>query len=240
MLLAIDLGNTRAKAAVFEGKRILAQVSVELLRAAPEIDAFSEKFPGITNAVCTSVGTQQLPMLKNVIVQQVSRDWKFPFVNLYGTPETLGIDRMVLASGAALAHPGCNTLVIDAGTCITYDFIDDCANYHGGAISPGLSMRYRALHDFTAKLPLVTPDAPGSFTGKSTREAINSGVVNGLVAELEAFMDHYRAAGNFIIILTGGDSEFLAGRLKNRIFANPNFLLESLNRLFQYQITNDQ
>jgi type III pantothenate kinase len=130
--------------------------------------------------------------------------------------------------------------VIDAGTCVTFDFIDENNNYLGGAISPGLRLRYEALHNFTAKLPLLTLENPKHFIGNSTAESIHSGVVNGLVYEIDGFIDDFKAQNSkFIIILTGGDTEFLAKRLKNTIFANSNFLLESLNQTFQYKIKND-
>ena len=237
MHLAIDIGNTRTKAAVFEGESLLEQVAFFSADANTELSRLCKSFPQITDAVLSSVGASQNLEMKGVCINQVSRKWSFPFENLYATPDTLGLDRMVLAAGAVLMHPRKNVLVIDAGTCVTYDYVDRDARYHGGAISPGLAMRYRALRDYTAGLPLLDAAVPVSMTGDSTANSIHSGVVNGLAAEVESFINHYASAGNFIIILTGGDSEFLAGTLKNRIFANPNFLLESLNRLFQYQIT---
>jgi type III pantothenate kinase len=125
--------------------------------------------------------------------------------------------------------------VIDAGTCITYDFIDANDNYHGGAISPGIRLRYEALHNHTAKLPLLSKENPEYLIGNSTNQSIHSGVINGVTMEIEGFINsNLDKNDNFIIILTGGDSVFLAERLKNTIFANPNFLLESLNQTFQY------
>ena len=170
----------------------------------------------------------------------LSHEDSFPFQNCYATPKTLGIDRMVLAAGATLQFPSQNRLVIDAGTCVTYDFIDEENNYLGGAIAPGLRLRYEALHNFTAKLPLLSLESPNNFIGTSTSESIHSGVVNGFVYEIDGFINEYKARySNFIIILTGGDTDFLAKRLKNTIFANSNFLLESLNQTFQYKIKND-
>ncbi|WP_308131522.1 type III pantothenate kinase, partial [uncultured Flavobacterium sp.] len=149
-------------------------------------------------------------------------------------------DRMVLAAGAVLQFPKQNRLVIDAGTCITYDFVDENDNYLGGAISPGLRLRYEALHNFTARLPLLELDSPKSIIGNSTSQSIHSGVVNGAVNEIDGFINDYKQHySKFTIILTGGDAEFLAKRLKNTIFANSNFLLESLSHLFQYKIKND-
>jgi type III pantothenate kinase len=183
----------------------------------------------------------------NVKVHFVSNEFPFPFHNLYQTPKTLGIDRMVLASGAVLKYPNQNRLIIDAGTCITYDFIDENDNYHGGAISPGMHLRYKSLNNFTANLPLLDIDdfnnqmdleINPNLIGNSTQNSIHSGVINGLVFEIDGFIDQYQQQySNFIIILTGGDAEFLAKRLKNTIFANSNFLLESLCQTFQYKNT---
>jgi type III pantothenate kinase len=165
----------------------------------------------------------------------ITRESKFPFNNFYASPATLGIDRMILASGAVLQFPKKNRLVIDAGTCITYDFIDSNDNYLGGAISPGIRLRYESLHNYTAKLPLLKKEKPIDIVGNSTTQSIHSGVINGVSFEIEGFINSVLDKNdNFIIILTGGDAVFLAERLKNTIFANPNFLLESLNQTFQY------
>ncbi|MES2411176.1 MAG: type III pantothenate kinase, partial [Bacteroidota bacterium] len=108
-------------------------------------------------------------------------------------------------------------------------------NYLGGAISPGIRLRYESLHQQTAKLPLLTKKYPDSFIGNSTQESIHSGVINGIASEIDGFIELYKSRyAKFIIILTGGDAEFLAIQLKNTIFANSNFLLESLNQTFQH------
>jgi len=241
MLLAIDIGNTRIKAAVFEGNSISGLFAFDPELLPTELSAILEKFPAVTEMVVSSVGFEPDLVLPSAIpVHQVSRSWPMPFKNLYETPQTLGIDRMILASGAVLAYPKMNRLVIDAGTCITYDFIDKDDNYIGGAISPGIKLRYKALHDYTAKLPLLDNIATEGYIGMSTEKSIHSGVVNGAVYEIEGFIQRYSESyPNFIIILTGGDGDFLAERLKNNIFANSNFLLESLNQTYQYKIKHD-
>jgi len=242
MLLAVDIGNTRSKAAVFKDGSLLAPFVFPKDALEENIVSILDEYPEIHQIIVSSVGHEQinfaLPL--HISVTAISHEWEFPFQNLYETPTTLGIDRMVLAAGATLQFPGKNRLVIDAGTCITYDFIDDQDRYHGGAISPGIRLRYEALHNYTAKLPLLTREMPSDFIGKSTAGSIHSGVVFGVVNEIDGFVDRYsNGAENFIIILTGGDADFLAKRLKNTIFAHSNFLLESLNRTFQYQIKND-
>ena len=244
MILAVDIGNTRIKAAVFEGNIILE--SFVFLKSALQISIQNilEKYKNTTHFIIASVSDvekQAFTDFKDVVnIHFVSQTDSFPFVNCYETPLTLGIDRMVLAAGATLQYPHQNRLVIDAGTCITYDFIDENDRYLGGAISPGLRLRYDALHNFTARLPLLTLENPKRLIGNSTSDSIHSGVVNGLAFEIEGYVQEIRDQyANFIIILTGGDSVFLAKRLKNTIFANSNFLLESLNQTFQYKIKND-
>ena len=253
MLLALDVGNTRIKGAVFEDTIFLERFVFSNESLGENISIILKKYPNTTDLVVASVGniekTAFLSFENQLNIHFLTSDSVFPFCNLYATPETLGIDRMVLASGAVLQYPKQNRLVIDAGTCVTYDFIDDQDQYLGGAITPGIRMRYESLHHFTAKLPLLTlEDYPKSqkesesikMIGNSTPDSIHSGVLNGLIHEIDGFIEQHRQEyPKFIIILTGGDADFLANRLKNTIFANSNFLLESLNQTFQYQIKND-
>jgi len=244
MILAIDVGNTRIKAAVFEGNTLLEYFVFLKTELEKSIQNILEKYKNTSHLVVSSVSDVEKEAFvrfnTTLNVHFISHSDAFPFVNCYETPQTLGIDRMVLAAGATLQYPKQNRLVIDAGTCVTFDFIDDNDNYLGGAIAPGLRLRYESLHNFTAKLPLLTLENPRHFIGKSTSESIHSGVVNGLVYEIDGYIDELKGQySKFIIILTGGDAVFLAKRLKNTIFANSNFLLESLNQTFQYKIKND-
>jgi type III pantothenate kinase len=253
MLLAVDVGNTRIKVAVFEDGILLERFVFPELELQKKISIILKNFENVTDLVVASVGNIEksafLSFEKQLKIHFITHETVFPFQNKYKTPHTLGIDRMVLASGAVLQFPNQNRLVIDAGTCVTYDFIDSEDNYLGGAISPGIRLRYESLHNYTAKLPLLTLENyeeslngldNQNFIGKSTQESIHSGVLNGLANEIDGFIGQYQEQySNFIIILTGGDAEFLAKRLKNTIFANSNFLLESLNQTFQYKIKND-
>ncbi|MFV7235478.1 type III pantothenate kinase [Flavobacterium sp. ZB4R12] len=240
MILAVDVGNTRIKAAVFEGNMLVENFVFVKNELQKNIQNILKNFKKVTDLVVSSVGDVEkqsfLEFENDLKVHFISHEDPFPFINYYATPKTLGIDRMVLAAGATLQFPNQNRLVIDAGTCVTFDFIDENNNYLGGAITPGLRLRYESLHNYTAKLPLLTLENPKDLIGKSTSESIHSGVVNGLVYEIDGFIDEYSARySNFIIILTGGDTDFLAKRLKNTIFANSNFLLESLSQTFQYK-----
>jgi type III pantothenate kinase len=244
MLLAVDIGNTKIKAAVFEGTVLLEKFVFDKSETQKNVENIFSKYLKIQETVLSSVGKDDFGLLseleKRSELVTISHTSAFPFQNKYATPATLGIDRMVLSAGAVLQYPGANRLVIDAGTCVTYDFIDcnDC--YLGGAISPGLQLRYNAMHNFTAKLPLLYPEMPEEYIGNSTPASMHSGVVNGMLHELEGFIGQYNEQyQELTIILTGGDADFLAKRLKNTIFANSNFLLESLNLLYLYTITND-
>lgn len=238
MILAIDFGNTRVKAAVFEQNTVVSTYGFETAEIHNKISAICMAFPKIIQIVAASVSDvdQNALLGFGIPVHFITNQSEFPFQNNYATPQSLGVDRLLLSAGAVIKYPNQNRLVIDAGTCITYDFTDSNDAYHGGAISPGLRLRYESLHAYTARLPLLQIEAPDSLIGNSTAGSIHSGVVNGTLNEIDGFIERYRADyPNFIIILTGGDGEFLAGRLKNTIFANSNFLLESLNQTFLYQ-----
>lgn len=242
MVLVTDIGNTRVKVAVFELDKIIFQEAFLIESVEKKINILFQNFPNINNWVLSSVKNTEnwtIDMPKDLKMHLISRQDVFPFVNLYETPQTLGIDRMILAAGATLQFPQTNRLVIDAGTCITFDWINQNDEYLGGAISPGLQMRYNALNTFTDKLPLLSPEWPKSKIGNSTASSIHVGVAQGVVAEIENYINEIiQDVENFTIILTGGDTDFLAKRLKNTIFANSNFLIESLYLTFQYKIHN--
>ena len=239
MNLVIDCGNTQIKIAVFERNTMLNSQIIAYDDWQNDLKKIVKNHSQIKNTIIASVGKLEKAAFLELELSQnchfITRNDKFPFQNLYETPETLGIDRMILASGAVLQFPNKNRLVIDAGTCITYDFIDLNNNYLGGAISPGCKLRYQSLHNYTSKLPLLSIQESENITGKTTNQSIHSGVINGITFEMEGFINRFCSdTENFIIILTGGDANFLAKRLKNTIFANSNFLLESLNQTYQY------
>jgi type III pantothenate kinase len=239
MLLAVDIGNTKIKAAVFEGDALLEKFIFTPQEANDEVKKILNKYPLALKSIMSTVGREANELLLwlqgHTQFTAVNHELRFPFINDYATPATLGIDRMVLAAGSVLKYPDASRLVIDAGTCITYDFTTSQNHYLGGAISAGMQLRYSAMHNFTAKLPLLYPEMPQSYIGNSTRSSMHSGVINGLLYELEGFVNQYNQQYQDVtVILTGGDADFLAKRLKNTIFANSNFLLESLNLLYLY------
>ena len=244
MILTVDVGNTQIKSAVFEDDRLLEKEVFLLSDFQISIEKILKNFKKISILVIASVGKLEKEALdvfaERVKIYFIDREKAFPFINNYATPNTLGIDRAVLAAGAVLRYPNQDRLIIDVGTCVTYDFVDAKNVYHGGAISPGIRLRYEAMHSYTAKLPQLTKEEPEKIIGNSTIQSMHSGVVNGLAFEIDGYIDALKSQNeNFIIILTGGDANFLAKRLKNTIFANSNFLLESLYYLYQYQINND-
>ncbi len=244
MLLTIDVGNSRIKVAVFEHNKQLDFFIFEANEALKNFENIFEKYPNLQKIILSSVGKLEkevVDFIQNRFPTEIiDHKSKFPFTNLYATPETLGIDRMVLAAGATLMYPNQNRLIIDAGTCITYDFVNAENQYLGGAISPGIKIRYKSLNNYTSKLPLLTLSEDFEIIGNSTKSAIHSGVINGVIFEIEGFISQYSLKNqDLTIILTGGDAEFLAKRLKSTIFANSNFLLESLNLLSLYTQKND-
>ncbi|PHR71623.1 MAG: pantothenate kinase [Lutibacter sp.] len=243
MNLVIDVGNTRVKVALYKGTTLHYETIFLKKRIISELKKIKKEFV-IDYAIISSVASlsvTSLDKIKNLFpLMQLGYKTKIPFKNKYKTPKTLGVDRMALVAAAVEQYPNKNVLVIDAGTCITYDFVDEKGVYSGGAIAPGVGMRYKALHTFTANLPLLKSDYPNNLIGNSTKNAIHSGVVNGVLFEIDGVIEQYKQQNqNLTIVLTGGDTNFLAKRLKNGIFANPIFLLEGLNIILNYNLKND-
>lgn len=239
MNLIIDVGNTLLKLAVFDANAIIFKktcIKGEFLNVLSEV---SKTHSNIENCIISSVGSftqHQLKRLEEKYTTYVlTHETQVPFSNMYRTPQTLGVDRIALVSAAAVQYPTKNVLIIDAGSCITYDFLNSDNEYLGGAISPGVEMRYRALHDFTSNLPLLNTHKPKKVIGKSTATSIHSGVVNGVLYEIDGFINSYQSNfDDLTIILTGGDVHFLRDSLKSDIFANSNFLLEGLNFILEH------
>ncbi len=239
MNLIIDAGNTSAKLAAFSQGRILMQWQVPNDQLLQAVDEAIQTYPGIKQAIIASVAFLNDELLTAIgsktTLYTLNTELKTPFDNQYASPETLGADRIALAAAAVLHYPEKNVLVIDAGTCVTYDLVTKEAAYHGGAISPGLHMRYKALHHYTNRLPELEPADFPDIIGDSTENSIHSGVINGLCREIDGVIDQYESRYPVLtVILTGGDAQFLSNRLKKAIFAHSNFLLEGLNFLLEY------
>ncbi|MBT8237961.1 MAG: type III pantothenate kinase [Croceitalea sp.] len=239
MNLIIDIGNTLIKYAVFNKNRLLVDQNSGPNDFLSTIKELFEVYPLIDRAIISSVSKtsdkeyKALSMFCKVHV--LSYKSSLPFKNSYASPHTLGNDRIALAAAACNNYNKTNTLVIDAGSCITYDMVNDNSEYMGGAISPGLNMRYKAMHDQTAKLPKLNPEPILDFIGNTTETCMHSGVINGICQEMDGVINQYKLRFQHLtVILTGGDAQFFAKRLKNAIFANSKFLLEGLNYLLEY------
>ncbi|MCL5246765.1 type III pantothenate kinase [Cellulophaga sp. 20_2_10] len=239
MNLIVDAGNTSVKLAVYKGNEFLTSKSFELQFFLKEVKRVFQEFPDIKNAIVSTVGALGSDEITKLAiycnVQTLSASTKIPFKNLYGTPKTLGVDRIALTTAAFYQYTNKNTLVIDAGSCVTYDFINKNGEYLGGAISPGVAMRFKAMHNQTANLPLLEKEGEIKLIGDSTSASMKSGVVNGICLEIDGVINEYKIRfADLTVILTGGDAHFLSKRLKNTIFAHSNFLLDGLNYLLEY------
>ncbi len=243
MNLAIDVGNTRVKVALFKDGSIFYDAIFSKDSFVEEICKISKKY-SIQNAIISSVASISKEEIKEIgqlfSLVSLNAETNLPFDNQYQSKETLGVDRIALVAAAKTKYPDENVLIIDAGTCITYDFINEYGIYSGGAIAPGIEMRYKSLHTFTDNLPLLKVKLPEKLIGNSTKNSIHSGVVNGVLAEINGIIQQYEEKNKKLtVVLTGGNTNFLAKRLKNGIFANPKFLLEGLNSILTYNFEND-
>ncbi|MCA6379600.1 MAG: type III pantothenate kinase [Cytophagales bacterium] len=233
--LVIDFGNSRIKTACFEQESLLKK---NIFNNAEELQAAfaNTVFENILISSVNQTGEEATAKLqtsgkKSVLHHQLP----LPIQLLYATPETLGVDRIAAACGALAIFPGKNCLIIDAGTCINFEFVDANANYHGGAISPGIEMRFKAMHTFTARLPLVKWNDQVGLMGNSTESCLQSGVLNGIVGEINGVAEQYASKfPELKIILCGGDAPFFENQLKPTIFAAPDLVLMGLNRILRY------
>lgn len=240
MELIIDLGNTNKKLALFEnGKLSELQMFLEIkLRV---IRDFVKQHPGIENCIFSSVIDHPKSinhyLRDHFHVIELNEHTPIPIKNLYRNPETLGKDRLAAAVAGASVFPGRDVLVINAGSCITYEFINKRNEYLGGAISPGAQMRFMALNTFTGKLPLVTLNESHDLTGNDTEHSVLSGVVNGIIREIEGNVAFYRKKYHGLkVILSGGDLNYFDKRLKISNFAVPNIVLEGLYQILAFNV----
>jgi type III pantothenate kinase len=237
MNLVIDAGNTLTKAALFDGKEIVEEWSGENVQW--QTFAHWYKNYDINHAIVSDVKgvlTTLHPLLQqkgNLVI--MSSSTPTPLTLQYETPDTLGTDRLAAAVYGSSLFPGFPTLTIQMGTCLTFEMTSAHGEYLGGAISPGLDMRFNALHTFTARLPLVKKEKINFLIGKNSAESILSGVINGCAAETDGLIDQYRELfPGLKVILGGGDRFFFDKRLKNRIFATANLVLTGLNIILEH------
>ena len=241
MNLVVDIGNSRVKAGVFNEKTLIYHATFPNAQVT-ELKKILHSFPELKFAIVSSVVTHAKELL-NVLVNKVNCvefnfNTKTPVINGYRTPETLGNDRLAAAVGAYARFPGINCLIIDAGTCIKYDLVTAQGEYLGGAIAPGLEMRFKALNTFTDKLPVFGQDMTfDKLIGRTTRESILSGVQNGMLEEIKGMMARCKEQYPHLqCVITGGDWQFFENGLKNSIFAAPFLLLEGLNEILTFNV----
>jgi type III pantothenate kinase len=239
MDLVIDVGNTQVKYAVFnnDSKLIISQYKPHTLFFR-QLQAIFEAYPQISKSIISASGKIDLQWLtllnKKTNCLKFNQETPIPIQNQYASKHTLGLDRIALAVAAKYQYPGKNCLIVDLGTCVTYDFIRNDGVYLGGAISPGLAMRFKAMHNFTEKLPLINEigEIPIDFIGQTTEDSLKIGVYHAILHEIEGFRKQYLIDyEDLTLVLTGGNAQVLADRLKNSIFANLNFQLFGLHQI---------
>ena len=236
MQLVIDIGNTLIKCYVFDGNIILDSFSEELINWEFPLNKIKKSYPGLSKAILSDVnGSFEKPLqfaLKKFQWFRCSIDLKLPFTTRYNPSLELGEDRIALLAASAYLYPKQDVLVIDLGSCITYDLLNREAVHQGGSISPGFSTRYKSMHRYSGKLPLLIPKKIKEDFGRSSETALHSGVYNGIINELKGVIEAYQLKYEHLtIILTGGDAEMLPKPFKNSIFAHSNFLAKGLNHI---------
>lgn len=236
--LAIDHGNTRSKAATFSGRSLVKEFSFS---SSNDLNDFLKR-NAYSSIIISSVKKDTDDLNLALSAQRIfylTYQLPLPIKLLYHTPQTLGVDRLAAACGAKDIFPHKHCLVIDIGTCINYEFIDDVGNYYGGAISPGLRLRFESMHQFTGQLPLAGPVDESNLIGMTTEECLQSGVMNGATAEIEGMIAfHKKKYPSIEVILCGGDSHFFEKKIKGPIFVAPNLVLKGLNSILLSNVVN--
>ena len=243
MNLVVDIGNTLLKLAVFDGGRLVAQQCVGELRE----ETFAGLLGGARAARAVVASTRgEAPAIVEAVRRHTDYLLEFtpatpvPIGNAYLTPATLGRDRLAAAVGAATLYPRRNALMVDFGTAVTLDFVSADGVFRGGCISPGMAMRFRALHEYTAALPLCDATDSAELLGRTTDEAVRLGVMNSLAFEIEGYIARMQGEiEDLCVIFTGGDTNFFAKRIKNTIFANCNLVFWGLNRILEYNASEE-
>ena len=239
MNLVIDIGNSRVKLFLFKNDKITFRDIYnhnEFIKSLQTLPYKKE----IINVISSSVSTNyddiiEINFKDSNYFKLSNKNLKLPFRNNYKTLNSLGQDRLALVSSAVFNYPNSNTLIIDVGTCITYDFVDSKNIYYGGAISPGINLRYSSLNEHTSNLPLLEFKEIDTLIGTNTEDSIHSGVYNGVIAEINDHIE--KLYSNYIalnVVVTGGSSKFLLNRIKNAIFADQDFLAAGLNYIIKY------
>jgi type III pantothenate kinase len=235
--LCLDYGNTRQKFAVFSGGEIIETGVVEggdAVSLRSVIMKFQPDRSILSSVINHSFATEEL-LEAHTKFHLLSHKSKLPVTTPVGKPDTIGADRLALVVGAAHVFGESNNLVIGLGTCITFNFVNKNKEFLGGSISPGMEIRFRSLKDYTAKLPLISADWNFPLMGYDTRTNILTGVILGMVKEIDGIIDAYKEKyRNLNVLLTGGDSAYFASHLKNKIFADPDLIFKGLYAISEY------
>jgi type III pantothenate kinase len=233
MNLALDIGNTRHKIGLFDGDRLLESKVATDWSKNDLLDYCNQQ--DVRSIIVSSVSTPGLSLNEILAphfnLLELTHETPLPFVNQYTTPLTLGKDRLAAVAGAHALMPGKHCLIIDCGTCIKYDVLTETGNYVGGNIAPGLQMRTKAMHFFTARLPEVELMVPTDFIGVSTESALQNGAFRGAALETEGFVKLFKKRFKALnVILTGGDASFFQAFLSpENLHLEPDLTLYGLN-----------
>jgi len=243
MNLIVDIGNTATKLAVFNSNDIVHTEVVTGMASPEHVQAVLDQYPDISKGIIASVVRADHALRtfvqNRLFLLTLSHQTATPVANKYESPTTLGLDRLAAVAGAQATFPQKDALVIDMGTCITYDLLLASGEYFGGSISPGLNIRFKSVNTFTSKLPLVERENEFTLIGTTTETAIRSGVQNGIVAEVDGVIEEYkRLYPGLRVLLTGGDGSFFEKELKSSIFADPNLVLRGLNAILEFNEDN--
>jgi len=240
--LCLDFGNSRFKAAVFNNDQFIETIDLlddTISHLKTIIDAYKPEKSILSSVVHHDADIESL-LIQHTKFHKISNETILNFKLATGKPETTGVDRLALAAAAVHLFPKKNNLIISVGTCITYNFINSNHQFLGGAISPGMDMRFKSMHEYTAKLPLVTQTWNIPLIGYDTKTNLQSGVIVGIANEIEGFIEKYNEKfGNFNVLLTGGNSVYFVSQLKNKIFADINFLFKGLYALSELNNLSD-
>lgn len=227
----LDAGNTQVKLCEVKDGRLSEMKRFEM-NDFPFL-GLESNIPVVVSSVLQQEWREQLEAFFSK-VSYIHSGLKLPFKMDYHTPETLGIDRLCNVAGVANKEPQCPKLVVDLGTCIKFDFLDERQSYQGGSISPGLAMRSKALHSFTAKLPMIPLNEGAKLIGKSTKESIESGVFIGWKAEIKQFIETYQQLyPSIAVYITGGDARYFDFDQKSNIFALEHLTLEGILEIYR-------
>ncbi|WP_423129176.1 type III pantothenate kinase [Gaoshiqia sp. Z1-71] len=239
MNLVIDIGNSRIKLALFNDRDLMFNVPLDGLEV-KHLQLLKDEHPQLNKAILSTVRDYPAEVRKFLSSSfdsftELNHHTPVPVINRYKTPETLGLDRLAAAVGAADLFPAHPVLIIDAGTAITFDLLSENNEYLGGNISPGLRTRFKALHQFTGKLPLIVPGDEFQLIGTDTESAIRAGVQLGMIFEVQQYIDRYHARYNKLkVIMTGGDAPFFDNKLTKLDLIQFNLTLIGLNKILEY------